>query len=88
VNDAETVVYSSDSYPLDGWHFVELEYKFSAKHQTGTLYLYVDGALEGSQADVAPIYYSGSPFYVGAENACCGYSRNFIGYIDDVRLKQ
>jgi hypothetical protein len=88
VNDAETVVYSSDTYPLDGWHFVELQYKFSSKRQTGTLSLYVDGTLEGSQANVAPIYHANAPFYIGAENACCGYSRNFIGYIDDVRLKQ
>jgi hypothetical protein len=93
-NAANVTVYSTDTYPLNEWQFVEMKYKFNAARQEATLALYVNGQLEANQVltDFGAVYFSGGPFQIGAENSGPDgdhdyYRRNFYGYIDEVKMK-
>jgi len=72
------------------WYHVAMTY--STEGDNGNLNLFVNGNIEVSKTFKAqPLYYGKEPLYIGAGNYATSsgtgtYRRNFIGYIDDIRI--
>jgi hypothetical protein len=83
---------SAASFPLGQWHFVSMKYTYSAARKKAVLTLFVDGVKEGqvTAKGYPGIAYANGPFLIGAANYGSGdhdfYRRNFVGYIDDVKI--
>ncbi len=71
-------------YPGDGdWHFV------TAVFDSGTMQLYIDGALVGEESDVPGINSHTNKMGIGTINdgqCTCGHSSKFTGIMDEFRI--
>jgi hypothetical protein len=90
VNRNFTGVVSTDSFAANAWHAVVLKVSTNKKG-AAMAKLTVDGKAEGSMSLKAfPGFLTGDgAFQVGASNIncdSCTFRRNFVGYIDQVKL--
>ena len=82
---------SGSTFNDNEWHHVAMTYALTGDQ--ATLSLYVDGNQEATDTfEAVPLYFGDDPLHIGAGNYGSdpdgtGYfRRNFIGYIDEVRI--
>jgi hypothetical protein len=81
---------SKDTFAANAWHAVVLKVSLNTRGKA-TASLTVDGLPEGSMSMAAfpGMLVGGGAFQIGASNIncdTCQYRRNFVGYIDQVKL--
>ena len=91
-NETPEFVSSADTFPTGFWYKLALKYKTSVDGKTTTISLVVNGKVEGKLVlkNFAGPITGVAGFQVGAanfENSDKGqFRRNFIGFIDEVKL--
>ena len=88
VNQNGVVMRSTNSFGDRKWHHIIMKYYYAAK-KTATVTLTVDGHAEGTTTvkNFAGIHYGPGDLIVGETNITTAvYRRNFIGYIDDLKI--
>lgn len=80
-DNGDSRIQTTTAYGDDNWHFVVF------RRQTGTIYLYVDGQLKGSQTDANRDVSNTATFSIGSKNPPV-LGDYFDGIIDEVRISK